>query len=492
MKKHVLAATAILTLLTAGTQLASAGENQKTKKVSTFSTNDKTISVYTTAKDAEKRMALTQTLKFSPGQQPPETDIAIFVNPNKRFQKVLGIGGAITDSSAEVFGKLSPAKQEEFLQAYYDKDKGIGYSLARTTIHSSDFSSASYTYIKEGDKDLATFSIDHDREFRIPLIKKAIATAGGKLTLFASPWSAPAFMKSNNHMLKGGKLLPEYNAAWATYFTKFIKAYEKEGMPIWGITLQNEPMAVQTWESMIFTAEEERDFLKNHLGPTMHKAGLKDKKIVVWDHNRDLITNRANTIFDDPEAAKYAWGIGFHWYETWTGGDPLFTNVGQVHQSYPDKHILLTEAAIEKFNPERYQYWPNGEKYGHSMINDFNNGSVGWTDWNILLDDKGGPNHVGNFCYSAIHADSKTGDLIYSPIYSYIGHFSKFIRPDAQRVSSTSSRSVLLTTSFLNTDNKMATVVMNQTDKEVSYRFFVGSDETKVTIPAHAIQTLLY
>ena len=492
MKKHVLAATAILTLLAAGTQLAGAGETQKTTKVPTFSTSGKTISVYTTAKNAEKRLALTDTLTFTPGQQPGETEISIFVDPSHRFQKLLGIGGAITDASAEVFGKLSPAKQGEFLQAYYDKDKGIGYTLARTTIHSSDFSSGSYTYIKEGDKALETFSIDHDREFRIPLIKKAIAAAGGKLTLFASPWSAPAFMKDTKDMLHGGKLLPEYADAWATYYTKFIKAYEKEGIPIWGITIQNEPMAKQIWESMIFTAEEERDFLKNHLGPIMHKEGLKDKNIIVWDHNRDLLNYRANTIFNDPEAAKYAWGIGFHWYETWTGGDPMLNNVAYVNQSYPTKNIMLTEASIEKFSAERYQYWPNGEKYGNSMVNDFNNGSVGWTDWNILLDDQGGPNHVSNFCYSAIHADSKTGELIYSPIYYYIGHFSKFIRPNAQRVSSTSSRSVLLTTSFLNGDNKMATIVMNQSDADVSYNFYVGLDEAKTTIPAHGIQTLVY
>ena len=126
------------------------------------------------------------------------------------------------------------------------------------------------------------------------MIKEAINTAGGSITTCASPWSAPAFMKNTNNMLQGGKLLPQYREAWATYFTKFIQAYESEGIPIWGITVQNEPMAKQTWESMIYTAEEERDFLRDYLGPIMHKAGLGDKKIVVWDHNRDLITHRAN------------------------------------------------------------------------------------------------------------------------------------------------------------------------------------------------------
>ena len=132
----------------------------------------------------------------------------------------------------------------------------IGYTLARTNIHSCDFSSESYTYVSDDDKNLSSFNIDHDKEYRIPLIKKAIETTGGKLTLFASPWSPPVFMKDNKDMLHGGKLLPEYFQSWATYFTKFIKAYENEGIPVWGVTVQNEPMAVQTWESCIFSAEE--------------------------------------------------------------------------------------------------------------------------------------------------------------------------------------------------------------------------------------------
>ena len=148
------------------------------------------------------------------------------------------------------------------MKAYYDVNNGIGYTLARTNIQSCDFSSSSYSYVKDGDKDLKTFSIAHDEQYKIPLIKDAIAAAGGKLTLFASPWSPPAFMKDNNDMLHGGKLLPAYYQSWANFYGKFINAYKKEGIPVWGITIQNEPMAKQTWESCIYTAEEERDFLK--------------------------------------------------------------------------------------------------------------------------------------------------------------------------------------------------------------------------------------
>ncbi len=450
------------------------------------------ITVYTTAEKTEYRLTQTDAKSFTPSVQPLETEICIFVNPQKTFQTFLGIGGAITDASAEVFAKLSAAKQQELLTAYYDRNKGIGYTLARTSIHSSDFSSGSYTYVKEGDKDLKSFSIDHDKQFRIPLIKLATKAAGGTLTLFASPWSPPAFMKDNKNMLKGGKLLPEFYKSWATYFTKFIIAYEAEGIPLWGVTVQNEPMATQKWESCIYSAEEERDFLKLYLGPIMAIQGLAEKNIVVWDHNRDLMNQRVNVIYSDPDAAKYAWGTGFHWYESWSGGRQMFENVRSVYESFPEKNLLFTEGCADSFNPEHYQYWPNAERYGLSMINDFNNGTVGWTDWNILLDKQGGPNHVGNFCFAPIHADLKTGELIYTPSYYYIGHFSKFIRPNAKRVSTVSSRSQLQSTTFMNADSSMVTVVMNQSDAPVTYRLIVGFNSTSQTIPARGIQTIVY
>src|SRR5262245_27905635 len=195
------------------------------------------VTVYTTADKTDHRISATDKLTFKPLGQPPETQTCVFVDPTKRSQTILGVGGALTDSSAEVFAKLPAAKQREILDAYFDPVKGIGYTLGRTNIHSCDFSSASYTYVDEGDAALKSFSVAHDRQFRIPFIKQALAAAGGKLTLFASPWSPPAFMKTNNDMLHGGKLKPELRQAWANYFTKFIKAYQREGIPIWGITV---------------------------------------------------------------------------------------------------------------------------------------------------------------------------------------------------------------------------------------------------------------
>jgi glucosylceramidase len=488
-RRNFLITTSAAGLLTQTGLPAIAGEKDKTGAGEFVL--PKKVSVYTTAENTDHRISSTGSLNFEPMAQPLETQFCVFVEPKRTFQTFLGIGGSFTDSAAETFAKIPKKKQKEFLTAHFDQKKGIGYTLARTNIHSCDFSSGSYTYIDEGDRDLKTFTIEHDHKFRIPFIKQAIRAAGGKLPLYASPWSPPAFMKTTNNMLQGGKLKPEFAGAWANYFAKFIKAYEKDGIPIWGLTIQNEPMAKQTWESCIYTAEDERDFLKNHLGPTLQKAGLGDKKIIVWDHNRDLIYQRVNTILSDPEAAKYVWGVGFHWYEPWTGGEMMFDNVKLVNQTFPEKSLVFTEGCNERFDMEQINAWRLGERYGYSMINDFNSGTVAWTDWNILLDETGGPNHVKNFCFAPVHADTRTGELIYTNSYYYIGHFSKFIRPGAKRIASSPSRSALLSTAFLNPDGKISVIVMNKGDKEISYFLWIDGQAAEVKILPHSIQTLV-
>ncbi len=449
------------------------------------------IKVYTTAKDTNLRISPTDSLIPKAELEPDQTEMCIFLDVSRKYQELIGIGGALTDAAAETFAKLPEQQQQEVIRAYYDTINGIGYTLGRTNIHSCDFSSSSYTYIQDGDTALQSFSVEHDKQYRIPLIKKVLEATHGKYTLFASPWSPPAWMKDNNNMLHGGKLKKEYRHAWAMYYTKFIKSYAQEGIPIWGITVQNEPMAEQTWESCIFTAEEERDFLKNYLGPVMWKEGLKEKKIIVWDHNRDFMYHRADVIFNDSAAAKYAWGIGFHWYEDWNGGKELYNNVKFVREAFPDKHLLFTEGCIYPFKEEHLGEWKWGEKYGEALINDLNNGSVGWTDWNVLLDETGGPNHVGNLLFSPIHANIKTGKLFYMNSYYYIGHFSKYIRPGARRITSVSSHSSLLCTSFINRDGKIIAVVMNVSDKMALYHFYVNDKRVKVSCPAHGIQTLV-
>src|SRR5205823_10537188 len=165
--------------------------------------------VYTTAESTSYRLTPTDTLTFRPSEPTSEGKVYVFVDAQRTFQPLIGIGGALTDASAETFAKLPAARQEELITAYYSTDRGVGYTLGRTNINSCDFSSESYTYVTEGDSALASFSVAHDLRYKIPLIKRAMAASGNKLKLFASPWSPPAFMKDNNDMLHGGHLRPE-------------------------------------------------------------------------------------------------------------------------------------------------------------------------------------------------------------------------------------------------------------------------------------------
>ena len=445
------------------------------------------VAIYVTAKETGQRLTKANEAELENCPPLTEKQEYVFVDPSKTFQTVIGIGGALTDASAETFYKLPKAKQQEILTAYFDPQNGIGYTLGRTHIHSCDFSSESYTYVTNGDKQLASFDVSHDLKYRIPFIKAALATAGkDHFTLYASPWSPPAWMKDNGDMLHGGKLLPGYYESWARYYGRFIHAYEKEGVPIWGLTVQNEPLAVQTWESCNYTAEEERDFLKNYLGPTLEKDGLADKKIIVWDHNRSFMFHRASVILEDPAAVKYVWGVGFHWYV-----NDEFENVKRVAEAFPKTHLLFTEGCNGPYNFSKINDWQWGETYAKSMVNDFNNGVEGWTDWNVLLDEKGGPNHVQNYCFAPIHADTKTGELYYMNSYYYIGYFSKFIRSGARRIVCSSTTDKLLTTAFLNPDGKIAVVVLNLTDQAQSFNFVVNGKSAKSASPAHSIITLV-
>jgi glucosylceramidase len=452
---------------------------------SAFAQN-KPVAVYVTARHTKQRLSNAGSLSWIDLPQPTERQQCVFVDPSKTFQTVVGIGGALTDAAAETYYKLPPEKRSEVLKAYYDKENGIGYTLARTQINSCDFSSASYTYVKDDDKELASFDIAPDLKYRVPFIKEVLAAAGNDLKIFASPWSPPAWMKDNDDMLHGGSLKPDCYDAWAHYYVKFIKAYESEGIPIWGLTVQNEPMAVQKWESCVYTAQQERDFVKNNLGPALWDAGYKDKKLMIWDHNRSMMYQRAQVVLDDPEAAKYVWGLGFHWYV----GD-FFENVARVAEAYPKINLVFTEGCNGPFSVAHLDDWDLGENYGKSMINDFNNGAVGWTDWNILLDMTGGPNHVRNFCFAPIHGDTKTGALHYGNSFYYIGHLSKFIRPGARRIISSSTLDQLLTTAFVNPDGKIAVVVMNATDESEPYYLWMDGKAARTTSPAHSIMTLV-
>jgi glucosylceramidase len=271
---------------------------------------DQPLRWWLTARDGGARLA--EQAPLAGGMHPGAA--RLHVDTSRRFQTLEGFGGAFTEAAASVWQQLSPAQQQAFLLDHFDPQQGHGYTLCRVHINSCDFSLGHYAHADQpGDTTLQHFSIARDRQHLLPMIQAAQRVAGRPLKLLASPWSPPAWMKSNQQMAHGGRLLPQFHAAWAQCFVRFIQAYQAEGVPIWGVTVQNEPEALQRWDSCLYTAEEERDFVRDHLGPALQAAGLGDVRIVVWDHNRDAMVERASTIFGDPEAARFVWGTGFHW-----------------------------------------------------------------------------------------------------------------------------------------------------------------------------------
>lgn len=442
------------------------------------------VKVIRTARDTGECFAVKEDLLRA--QVQPEENPSVTVDTGQEFQQIIGFGGAFTEAAAFVFAHLEPDKQVEVLQAYYHPEQGIGYSLGRTHMNSCDFSLGSYSCAEvRGDAELKYFNIERDRRFIIPMIKAALEVKGGPIKMLISPWSPPAWMKTNAQMSYGGKLKAEYRATWALFYAKFIKAYEAAGIPIWALTVQNEPAAKQTWESCLYTAEEERDFIRDYLGPTLEREGLGDKAIFAWDHNRDLLYERAKVIFGDEKAASYVQGMAFHWY---SGGH--FEEVQKTRAAFPAKQLLFTEGCLE--GGMKLGQWDRGEHYARNMIGDFSNGANGWLDWNLLLDLAGGPNHVANFCDAPVAADPVTNRVYYQSSYYYIGHFSKYVKPGARRVKCTATDRRLETVAFKNPDGTVAVIVCNPTDDECPFRLEINGQAGMMSSPGHSITTYLW
>ncbi|MBC8479303.1 MAG: glycoside hydrolase family 30 protein, partial [FCB group bacterium] len=290
--------------------------------------------------------------------------------------------------------------------------------------------------------------------------------------------------KTNGKMNEGGKLKTEYHQTWAEYYCRYIKEYADTGIPIWGISVQNEPAAKQTWDSCLYTAEEERDFIKNYLGPAIKKADLGDLKVVIWDHNRDLVYERAKVVLDDPKAAEYVWGTGFHWY----CGDH-FENIQKLHDEFPHKQLIFTEGCQE--GGTHLGSWDLGERYARSIINDLNRWTVAWIDWNLILNEQGGPNHVGNYCSAPIIADTRTGELHYQSSYYYLGHFSRYMRPGSVRIQSQVSTTDLEALAAVNAHGETVVTILNSKNKTVNFNLTQANISHSVTSPPRSIITLI-
>jgi glucosylceramidase len=458
----------------------------------------------------------------TPAEDPTKVDLTLSLDPDRRYQEFLGVGGSVTESAAAVLYELSAERRAEVLEACFSPE-GAHYSLTRTHIASCDFSVRNYTYAPvAGDVDLEHFSIEPDRTWLLPMIKAAQEVEGADFRIMASPWTAPPWMK-DNQTWNGGKLLEKYYPVFADYLVRYIEAYKEEGIPIWGITPINEPLGNgANWESTHFTPEEMGELIKHHIGPTFQKEGI-GALIWIYDQNRGKeLKEWTDTILGDEEAAPYIAGTAVHWYDTTIHSHT--DSLDYVGETYPDKQIIHSEGCIDAmgddepigvwleddwyWRPEATDWgyiWASEEekskhppyrpfhRYARDLIDGLNHHLSAWIDWNLLLNTRGGPNHARNYCLAPILVDSGRDHAYFTPLYYAMAHVSKFIRPGARRIHLSGAGSDCIATAWKNPDATVAVVIFNQGMEDRTYSLDAPGMTSPLTVslPSQAMQTVL-
>lgn len=477
--------------------------------VSCKTTKDLEIEVYETSAQGNSLKRITE---FSASEKP----VVIAINPEEKFQTITGFGGSFTESAAHVLYQLSAANRKKVMDAYFS-EAGANYSLTRTHINSCDFSLKQYAYaMEDGDKNLNSFSIEEDKKNNlIPMILEAKSISRDGFKIISSPWTAPPWMKDNKKWV-GGKLLPAYNDTWALYFSKYIDAYKKEGITIWGLTVENEPLGNgSNWESMLFSPEEMTNFVQNHLGPTLAANGKADVKILGYDQNRAGLKEWVDAMYKDEQTSKYFAGTAIHWYESTY---EVFPEALQyAHKKVPGKHLIQTEACVDSeiphWNDDAWYWkkeatdwgwdWANEKdkylhpkyapvnRYATDIIGCLNNWVDGWVDWNMVLDKQGGPNWFKNWCTAPVIADPEKDEIYFTPLYYTMAHFSKFMRPGAVRIGCKLNDKDLLATAVNNPDGSIAFVLFNPTEQVKNITIQLNKSAKNISISAKALQTVI-
>lgn len=475
--------------------------------MSSFHNKSLGIQIFETSADGQKLQEVNPT-------KTSQNPITIVIDAETKFQTITGFGGSFTESSAYLLNKVSKQNRNKILEAYFG-ERGARYSLTRTHINSCDFSLSNYSYAPvENDQELKHFSIKEDMDDIIPMIKDAQKVSKEGFKIISSPWTAPPWMKDNKDW-RGGKLLPEYYPVWANFFDKYIDAYKKEGIDIWGITVENEPLGNgKNWESMHFSPEEMNEFVKNYLGPVL-RTQHPSLKILGYDQNRDELKEWVDVMYDDTEAKKYFDGTAIHWYASTYD---YFPDILQyTHAKAPEKYMIQTEACVDAEVPAWKNdawYWskeatdwgwdwaPADKKYLHpkyapahryarDIIGCLNNWVDGWIDWNMVLDRQGGPNWFKNWCTAPVIVDTEKDEVYFTPLYYVMSHFSRFIRPEAVRIGVANPNTEVMCTAALNKDGSTVVILFNPDGKSKDIALNYNGKSINTHLKENAIQTIL-
>ncbi|MDF2945047.1 MAG: glucosylceramidase [Herbinix sp.] len=439
------------------------------------------LSLITTTFEHNTKSEIQQSYQFIPDQGIENNVINLY--PEMEYQTFEGFGGALTDSSGYVYSLMNEQQKKQMMDTYFGEDQ-LNYNAVRIHIDSCDFSLDQYEAMSDQeDLELKSFDLSRTNKYIIPLLTDVKKAAGKVPEILISPWSPPAFMKTNGERSHGGKLKKDYRTMWADYICRYIIEFRKLGFQITKMTLQNEPNAVQTWDSCTYTGEEEKEFLRNYMYPALERNSLTEVEIFIWDHNKERVFERACEVIDE-ETDKMITGLAFHWYS----GDH-FEALKLIKERFPNKKLILSETCIEYSKFDKDDYLANAQKYAHDIIGNINNGMSEFYDWNILLDEKGGPNHVGNYCDAPFLYDTLNHLLIERNTLSYIRHFSHFITPGAKRIAYTKYTDQLEVTALKNPDGKLVIVLLNRSEEKIPVVIRLKGEYFSMEIERQSIST---
>nr|WP_302369520.1 glycoside hydrolase family 30 beta sandwich domain-containing protein [uncultured Blautia sp.] len=400
------------------------------------------------------------------------------IYPELSYETFEGFGGAVTEAAGYIYSLMNDEQKKKVIETYFSPEK-MNYRLVRVHMDSCDFSLGLYEAMSNSeDTELKSFSFERTEKYILPMLEDAKKTAGENLKLMLTPWSPPAFMKTNGKRTGGGKLKPEYRKLWAEYICRYIREFQNRGFEVQRISIQNEPKAVQTWDSCLFTAEEEKSFLRDFLYPAMKSHGFENIEVFIWDHNKERIYERVRDTVDE-ETREMVSGAAFHWYS----GDH-FEGLELVRRLYPELKLIMSESCLEYsiFDEKNIESVTN--KLCHEIIGDLNHGMCAFYDWNLLLDEKGGPNHVGNYCHAPFLYDVEKKKLLPQKTQEQYEMFSHFICPGSVRVQTTKFTEQIDTVAYRTPDGRIVLILLNKGKELEAVNIRLGKMVGSLLLPA--------
>lgn len=400
------------------------------------------------------------------------------IYPELSYETFEGFGGAVTEAAGYIYSLMNDEQKKKVIETYFSPEK-MNYRLVRVHMDSCDFSLGLYEAMSNSeDTELKSFSFERTEKYILPMLEDAKKTAGENLKLMLTPWSPPAFMKTNGKRTGGGKLKPEYRKLWAEYICRYIREFQNRGFAVQRISIQNEPKAVQTWDSCLFTAEEEKSFLRDFLYPTMKSHGFENIEVFIWDHNKERIYERVRDTVDE-ETREMVSGAAFHWYS----GDH-FEGLELVRRLYPELKLIMSESCLEYsiFDEKNIESVTN--KLCHEIIGDLNHGMCAFYDWNLLLDEKDGPNHVGNYCHAPFLYDVEKKKLLPQKTQEQYEMFSHFICPGSVRVQTTKFTEQIDTVAYRTPDGRIVLILLNKGKELEAVNIRLGKMVGSLLLPA--------